>query len=201
MIVRPTVLEGTDVRLEPLSLDHLAGLCKVGLDLDLWQIATTMIRDEEDMRGYVETALQLQREGRALPFATVDKRSGSVAGSTRFGNIDTANRRMEIGWTWLGRQFQRTHVNTEAKYLMLQHAFDVLGCIRIEFKTDVINEKSRAALKRIGAKEEGVLRKHMITPDGRIRDSVYFSILDTEWPSVKADLQKRLGINRENPAS
>ena len=108
---------------------------------------------------------------------------------------------MEIGWTWLGRQFQRTYVNTEAKYLMLQHAFDVLGCIRIEFKTDVINEKSRAALKRIGAKEEGVLRKHMITPDGRIRDSVYFSILDTEWPSVKADLQKRLGINRENPAS
>ena len=194
MAVRPVVLEGVNVRLEPLSMDHLSGLCRIGLDPELWRITMTMIRNEEDMKAYIQTAMRLQEEGSALPFATMDKKTGSVAGSTRFGNIDTANRRMEIGWTWLGKDFQRTHVNTEAKYLMLKHAFEVLGCIRVEFKTDVVNEKSRAALTRIGAKEEGILRKHMITPTGRFRDSVYFSILDTEWSHAKRNLEQKLGL-------
>ena len=152
----------------------------------------TLIRDEEEMRKYVETALRLQKEGTALPFATIDKKSGRVAGSTRFGNIDKANRRVEIGWTWLGKEFQRSHVNTEAKYLMLKHAFEVWGCFRVEFKTDVINEKSRNALKRIGAKEEGILRRHQITATGRVRDSVYYSILDLEWPGVRRELEVKI---------
>jgi RimJ/RimL family protein N-acetyltransferase len=191
-VIQPVILEGRHVRLEPLSLAHVPHLCKVGLDQDLWRITMTLIRDEEEMRRYVEMALRHQAEGTALPFATIDKKSNRVAGSSRYGNIDRANRRLEIGWTWLGKEFQRTHVNTEAKYLMLKHAFEVLGCIRVEFKTDVINGKSRSALKRIGAKEEGILRKHMITPTGRFRDSVYYSILDTEWSGVKTLLEGKV---------
>jgi N-acetyltransferase len=192
MVINPVTLEGGLVRLEPLSLSHVSELCKVGLDPDLWTITMTLIRNEGEMRRYVETALQSQQVGVALPFATIDMKSGKVAGSTRFGNIDKVNKRVEIGWTWLGKEFQRTHVNTEAKYLMLQHAFEVWGCYRVEFKTDVINEKSRNALKRIGAKEEGILRKHQITATGRVRDSVYYSILDSEWIDVKHFLEQKL---------
>jgi len=192
MDVQPVTLEGTGVRLEPLGFDHVVPLCEVGLDQDLWLITMTLIRTQEDMRQYVETALSLQHTGTALPFATVDKISGRVAGSTRFGNIDTANRRVEIGWTWLGKAFQRTHVNTEAKYLMMKHAFEVWGCHRVEFKTDMLNEKSRNALRRIGATEEGILRRHQITATGRVRDSVYYSVLDHEWPVVRAQLQDRI---------
>ena len=189
MEIRPIVLDGRSVRLEPLALSHVPGLCIVGLDDELWKITMTLIRNEEEMKNYVETALRLQKEGSAIPFATIDKKSGEVAGSTRFGNIDRNNRRVEIGWTWLGKEFQRTHVNTEAKCLMLKHAFEVWGCFRVEFKTDVINEKSRNALKRIGATEEGILRRHQITATGRVRDSIYYSILDSEWPTVKARLE------------
>jgi RimJ/RimL family protein N-acetyltransferase len=189
MNIEPVTLDGRSVRLEPLSLAHVPELCKVGLDEELWRITMTLIRNEEEMRQYVETALRLQKEGSALPFATRDKKSGRIAGSTRFGNIDRSNRRVEIGWTWLGKEFQRTHVNTEAKYLMLQHAFEVWGCYRVEFKTDVINERSRNALKRIGATEEGILRRHQITATGRVRDSIYYSVLDIEWASVKARLE------------
>ena len=144
------------------------------------------------MGRYVETALRWQAEGTALPFATVERRVGTVVGSTRFGNIDRPNRRVEIGWTWLGPRWQRTACNTEAKYLMLRHAFETWGCLRVEFKTDALNERSRAALLRIGAREEGTLRKHMITTTGRVRDSVYFSILDDEWPAVKERLEARI---------
>jgi RimJ/RimL family protein N-acetyltransferase len=192
MMIAPVLLEGFHVRLEPLAMTHVPGLCKVGLDDDLWKITMTLIRSEEEMKQYVETALRLQEMGTAVAFATVDKKSGRIAGSTRFGNIDKNNKRVEIGWTWLGKEFQRTHVNTEAKYLMLKHAFEVWGCYRVEFKTDVINEKSRNALKRIGAKEEGILRKHQITSTGRVRDSVYYSILDDEWVDAKAQLEKRM---------
>lgn len=188
----PVTLDGVHVRLEPLALTHVQGLCKVGLDDELWKITMTLIRNEEEMKSYVETALRLQKEGTAVPFATIDKKSGRIAGSTRFGNIDKVNRRVEIGWTWLGREFQRTHVNTEAKYLMLKHAFEVWGCHRVEFKTDVINERSRNALKRIGAKEEGILRRHQITATGRVRDSVYYSILDIEWQEVRQNLEKKI---------
>lgn len=194
MVIKPVTLESRLVRLEPLSLSHVPELCKVGLDSNLWTITMTLIRNEAEMRQYVETALRSQDAGTALPFATIDKKSGRVAGSTRFGNIDKVNRRVEIGWTWLGKEFQRTHVNTEAKYLMLRHAFEVWGCYRVEFKTDVINEKSRNALKRIGAKEEGILRRHQITASGRVRDSVYYSILDHEWAEVKRMLSEKIEL-------
>jgi RimJ/RimL family protein N-acetyltransferase len=188
----PVTLEGTHVRLEPLSLRHLPDLCAVGLEAELWRWTTTQVGTPEEMREYVETALHWQTDGTALPFATVDRASGRAVGSTRFANVDRANRRLEIGWTWLGRAWQRTALNTEAKYLMLAHAFEQLGCIRVELKTDRLNERSRQAIGRIGATEEGTFRKHMITASGRLRDTVYYSILDNEWPRVKQELELRL---------
>ncbi|MDR7518554.1 MAG: GNAT family protein [Armatimonadota bacterium] len=189
MYVEPVVLEGTHVRLEPLSLDHHTELCEVGLDEDLLRWTEAYEPTPEGLRAYIEAALRLQAEGTALPFAVIGKAAGRAVGSTRYGNIDRAHRRVEIGWTWYGRPWQRTAVNTEAKWLLLRHAFAGLGCIRVEFKTDVLNERSRLALLRIGAREEGVLRKHMILPSGRIRDTVYYSIVDDEWPAVEARLR------------
>jgi len=146
------------------------------------------------MRKYIETAMLWQEQKTALPFATVEQTTGRVIGSTRFANIDAPNRRGEIGWTWIAQPWQRTAVNTEAKYLMLKHAFETLGFIRVELKTDSLNERSRAAILRIGAKEEGFFRNHMVCDSGRIRHSVYFSIIDSEWPQVKTSLQQKLGI-------
>jgi RimJ/RimL family protein N-acetyltransferase len=140
----------------------------------------------------MEAALQTQQAGTALPFTIFDKTSGKPAGSTRYGNIDKEHRRLEIGWTWIGKQWQRTPINTDTKLLLLTHAFEKLNCIRVEFKTDSLNERSRNALLRIGAKEEGVFRNHMITPSGRLRHSVYYSIIDSEWPEVKLLLQSKL---------
>ena len=187
-----SVLTGRQVRLEPLSLKHLDGLCAIGLDASLWQWTTNRLRDREEMRDYIGTALDEQQRGVSLPFATVLTATGQTVGSTRFANMDLKNRRVEIGWTWIGVPWQRTAVNTEAKYLMLCHAFETLGCQRVEFKTDALNSRSRQAILRLGAKEEGVLRKHMVTYSGRLRDTVYFSILDDEWPSVKTALQAKL---------
>ena len=144
------------------------------------------------MKNYLSTALQWQSEGAAIPFAIIEKESGKAIGSTRYGNIDNVNRRLEIGWTWISRTWQRTAVNTETKYLLLKHAFETLKCIRVEFKTDSRNEQSRKALLRIGAKEEGVFRNHMITPSGRLRHSVYYSIIDSEWNDVKKRLEEKL---------
>lgn len=192
MIVEPVTLEGRYIRLEPLSPAHHAALCEVSQDEDIWRWTVTSGRTPEQMRAFIETALKWQAEGSALPFATIEKASGRPVGSTRFMNIDTANRRVEIGATWIGLPWQRTPVNTEAKYLMLRHAFETLGCIRVEFKADVLNERSRVALLRIGAKQEGIFRNHMIMADGRIRDSVYFSIINSEWPAVKAMLEEKL---------
>ena len=195
MDINPITLEGKHVRLEPLSHDHHQALCEVGLDPELWKITMTLILTPEDMSNYIETALKWQQEGTALPFVIIEKASNKAVGSTRFGNIDKANRRMEIGWTWIARPWQQTAINTETKYLLLTHAFEALRCMRVEFKTDVINERSRNALLRIGAKEEGIFRNHMITPTGRIRNSVYFSIIDSEWPDVKQKLTNM--INRK----
>ena len=192
MLVEPVVLEGDFVRLEPMRIDHLPALCEAGLFDELWQWTTTNIANESDMERYVRTALAEQAAGTALPFATIEKGNGTVVGSTRFGNIDAANRKVEIGWTWITPAFQRTFVNTEAKLLMLTHAFEVWGCIRVELKTDANNVKSRAAIARIGGVEEGTLRQHMITDTGRYRDSVYFSVIDGEWPAVKAELASML---------
>jgi N-acetyltransferase len=192
MLIQPVTLEGRFVRLEPLSLKHLAALSEVAFDEDIWRYTTAVIQGPEDLRDYIETALKWQAEGSALPFATIDKVSGRAVGSTRYAAIDHANRHLEIGWTWIARDYQRTYVNTEAKYLMLGHAFENLNCLRVEFKTDSLNEKSRRALLRIGAKEEGTFRNHMIMPAGRLRHSVYYSIIDTEWPEVKAALESKL---------
>jgi RimJ/RimL family protein N-acetyltransferase len=182
-------LEGAAVRLEPLGLHHLDGLCEVGLDSALWRYTVSRVLDRAAMERYVETALDERRAGTSLPFATVWRETGQIIGSTRFGNVSAANRRVEIGWTWLGRPWQRTRANTEAKYLMLRHAFDTWGCVRVEFKTSALNERSRAAILRIGAREEGILRRHMVNDDGSLRDSVYFSIIAEEWPEVKRRLE------------
>jgi len=192
MLVTPVSLEGECIRLEPLLLAHHAQLCEVGLDKELWRWTPEAVRTPEDMRTYIGAALAAQAAGTALPFATIDKNTGKAIGSTRFGNIDRANRRVEIGWTWLGLRWQRAAANTEAKYLMLRHAFETLGCLRVEFKTDSRNAPSRKALLRIGAKEEGILRNHMITYTGRIRHTVYYSIIASEWPEVKAHLEAKL---------
>ena len=192
MDIRPLILEGQNVRLEPLTLKHHTRLCEIGLDEEIWRWSPQQVRTPEEMRDYIETALVWQAEGSALPFATVEKGSGLVVGSTRYANIDTFNRHLEIGWTWIGRPWQRTFVNTEAKYLMLRHAFETLKCLRVEFKTDSLNERSRNAILRLGAKEEGTFRNHRITSTGRIRHSVYFSIIDSEWPQVKAGLEEKL---------
>lgn len=196
MDIRPAVLDGVHVRLEPLSLDHLPALIAVGLEPELWRWTTQLVRTPEEMEDYVRGALAEQAAGRALPFATVEKASATVVGSTRFGAIDPANRRVEIGWTWLAPRWQRTALNTEAKYLMMRHAFERWECVRVEFKTDVLNLKSRQALLRIGAKEEGVLRSHLITATGRIRDTVYFSVTASEWPAVRAALEAKLQKTR-----
>jgi RimJ/RimL family protein N-acetyltransferase len=190
---QPITLEGRYVRLEPLSLDHHGPLCEVGLEPELWKLSTVDIRTPEDLHGYIGTALEEQASGVSLPFATIDKQSGRVVGSTRFGNINRQHKRMEIGWTWIAPPWQRTAVNTEAKYLMLCHAFEDLGCIRVELKTDSLNERSQNAMRRIGAREEGTFRNHMILPSGRFRHSVYFSIIESEWPEVKKGLEAKLG--------
>ena len=192
MPVDPVTLAGRHVRLEPLSLAHEPELCAAGLDPEIWRWTASLVRTPADLRAYIETALAWQRQGTALPFAIIATASGRAVGSTRYANIDRANRRLEIGWTWLARAAQRTPINTEAKYLLLRHAFETLDCIRVEFKTDALNERSRAALLRIGAKEEGILRSHVITATGRVRDSVYYSILAAEWPEVKAGLEAKL---------
>ena len=198
--LRPIVLEGDFVRMEPMTLEHHAGLTAVGLDPEIWRFTLVVVQTPEEMRGYMDAALELQRGGAALPFVTIERSSGRIVGSTRFGNYDPANRRIEIGWTWIAPRWQRTAINTEAKYLMLSHAFEKLHCVRVELKTDVLNTRSRKAMLRIGAKEEGVLRKHSLVWDGRYRDSIYYSILDDEWATVKQELEKML-IRRPEPAS
>ena len=192
MSITPVTLEGRHVRLEPLTMAHLTGLAQVGLDEELWRWIPTQVRTTEEMAAYIETALDEQRRGVSLPFAIVEKTTGRVIGSTRYGNIDRTHHRVEIGWTWVAREWQRTAMNTEAKYLLLRHAFETLGCMRVELKTDTLNERSRAAILRIGAREEGIFRNHMITASGRIRNTVYFSIIDSEWPQVKVRLESKL---------
>jgi RimJ/RimL family protein N-acetyltransferase len=192
MIVAPVTLEGRNVRLEPLSQAHHPGLSAVGLEEELWRWIPTPVRTPEEMSAYIATALDEQARGVSLPFALIEKASGRVIGSTRYGNVDRTHHRVEIGWTWFAPAWQRTGANTEAKYLLLRHAFETLGCIRVELKTDSLNERSRAAILRIGAREEGTFRNHIITASGRIRHTVYFSILDSEWPFVKSRLQSML---------
>ena len=190
-IATPVTLEGRTVRLEPLRSGHAELFWQTAKDAvdDIFRWIPYSMRTPEDFQRMVDKAFAEQERGESIVFATVERTSERVIGSTRFMNIDRINRRVEIGSTWIAPAWQRTSVNTEAKYLMLRHAFDGWGCVRVELKTDALNEKSRNAILRIGAREEGTLRRHVITWTGRVRDSVYFSILDSEWPEAKARLE------------
>ena len=192
--VAPITLEGQFVRLAPLQMEHGSQLWDVMKNdaEEIFRWIPYLMRTAEDAQRFVESVLDEQQRGASLPFVTVEGRSGKIVGSTRFMNIDAVHRHVEIGSTWIAPPWQRTAVNTEAKYLMLRHAFETWKCMRVEFKTDLMNERSREAILRLGAKEEGTFRKHMLTWSGRIRDSVYFSIIDTEWPEVKARLEAKL---------
>ena len=180
------------MRLAPLTFDHEDALIRAASDGELWTLNYTVVPSPTTMHIYIEKALQSQELGFEHPFVIIDRNSDQVVGSTRYASIDLRHRKREIGYTWLARSAQRTSINTEAKYLLLKHAFEELNCVRVEFVTDVLNERSRAALARIGAKDEGVLRNHMIMPDGRHRDSVSFSIIEAEWPEIKANLEQKL---------
>ena len=190
MHIEPVTLEGTHVRLEPLSLErHADGLIEIGLDLELWRWTVVKIETAADLRRYFEKALQDQAEGRAVPFATIERAGGHIVGSTRFMAIAVPHRRVEIGSTWIAKPWQRTAINTEAKYLMFRHAFETWGCQRVELKTDARNDRSWRAMLRLGLVLEGTYRKHMITERGEARDTVYFSVVDDEWPAMKARLE------------
>ena len=193
MHVAPVTLVGRHVRLEPLTLEHVDALAEVGLDAEIWRWMHPGPSTQAEMAAWVETAIRWQAEGHAVPFATVSLAEGRVVGSTRFGAIVPEHRRAEIGWTWIAPAWQRTAINTEAKLLMLTHAFETWKLRRVEFKTDALNAKSRAALARLGAIEEGTFRKHMSAAAGRVRDTVYYSIVDDEWPAVRKWLTAQLG--------
>ena len=196
MEVTPVVLQGKHVRLEPMTEAHAPALAEIGIGQPFWHFMLAgHIMTFDDMRNWVKDILAHAEKGTDLPFAIIHLASGRVAGATRYLNIIPKDRGLEIGGTWYGLEFQRTVVNTECKYLLLRHAFETLGCIRVQLKTDLRNERSQKAIERIGAVKEGVLRNHMILPDGYYRHSVFYSILDTEWPGVKSRLVKLLSIH------
>jgi RimJ/RimL family protein N-acetyltransferase len=191
-IVLPVTLEGSVVRLDPIRREHAGVFWEIAKsDVDeIFRWIPYSMKTRQDFERVIDKAFEEQQRGESVVFATFERSSGSAIGSTRFMNIDRINRRVEIGSTWIAPAWQRTGINTEAKYLMLRHAFEVWNCMRVELKTDALNQKSRNAILRIGAKEEGTLRRHVITWTGRVRDTVYFSILDDEWPQVKARLEE-----------
>lgn len=189
----PIVLEGDVVRLESLNEGHVSGLAAIGIDEDIWRhMLYGQMKGEDDLLLWVRALLALAVQGTDIPFAVIHVASGRVAGATRYMEIRPAHRGIEIGGTWYGAEFRRTAVNTECKYLLLRYAFEVMGCIRVQFKTDVRNVRSQRAIERIGAIREGILRNHMILPDGKIRHSVYYSVLESEWPAVKLNLEQKL---------
>ncbi|MCB8921820.1 MAG: GNAT family N-acetyltransferase [Ardenticatenaceae bacterium] len=180
------ILEGQVVRLEPLSLDHVSDLLVHAQDEDIWRyLPYGLLNSEARLAAHVRSLLQKQVGGSEIPFAVIYRESGQAVGMTRYMDIRRAHRSLEIGGTWYGVAYQRTAVNTESKYLLLRHAFEVLGCIRVQIKTDARNLRSQRAIERIGAVREGLLRQHVIMPDGYLRDTIYYSILDKEWPHVK----------------
>jgi N-acetyltransferase len=192
--LEPVVLTGRHTRLEPLAATHLERFCAIGLEPALWEWTTVHVSTREEMRLYIESALADQRSGTSLPFATVLTNTGLAVGYTRFTAHEPTHRRVEIGSTWVAPEWQRTVVNAEAKLLMFEHAFSRLGCARVELKTDALNHRSRGAIRRLGAVEEGTLRKHMTTASGRVRDTVYFSIIDSEWPAARDRLRERVPL-------
>ncbi|MDX6384641.1 MAG: N-acetyltransferase [Blastocatellia bacterium] len=198
-MIETVTLAGRHVRLEPLSLSHQDALLEAASDGELWTLPYTIVPSRETIADYIGKTLHLQELGLEQPFAIVDLAQNEIVGSTRYTVIDEANRKVEIGYTWLARSAQRTAINTESKYLLLKHAFEDLHCIRVELITDILNERSRAAVLRIGARQEGILRNHMIMPNGRYRDSVCFSIIESGWPEVRDGLLAKLDWNREAP--
>jgi N-acetyltransferase len=189
----PIILTGRHVRLEPLSPAHAADLAEVGAEAEIWKyLPSSPPSSLAAVEAWIATALDEQARGLRLPFAIIDLRTGRAVGSTSYLDIAPAHRRMEIGWTWLGAPARRTFINTECKSLLLRHAFETLGCGRVQLKTDGRNLRSQTAILRIGAKLEGVLRQHMVLPDGHVRDTVMYSITAEEWPAVKARLASAL---------
>ncbi|HKB66836.1 MAG TPA: GNAT family protein [Pyrinomonadaceae bacterium] len=195
MEILPITLEGQHTRLEPLSLAHHEALIEAAGDGELWNSIVTVVPNRDTMAEYLEAALTEQAKGSELPFIIVQKATDRIVGTTRFYYIQPHQRNVAIGYTWVATSAQRTAVNTEAKLLLLTHAFEHWRCVRVEFITDVLNQQSRAAILRLGARQEGVLRNHMIMPNGRIRDSVCFSIIAEEWPEVKGVLTARLALH------
>lgn len=191
---QPVVLRGRYVRLEPLSQTHAADLLHAGRDRDIWQyMPRAPLRSEADIEQLIAEAVVEMASGAQIPFAIVHVQSGAAIGSTRYLDLRPAHRALEIGWTWIATAHQRTPVNTECKLLLLGHAFDTLGAVRVQFKTDARNTRSQTAIDRIGGHREGMLRRSFILRDGFVRDSVYFSIVDDEWPAVKQRLLSMLG--------
>jgi len=189
MECQPLYLEGTRVSLEPLGQAQIADIRQAAADGELWKLFFTSVPAPEQTQQWLDTALAMQAQQKAIPFVVREKSEGKIIGSTRFCNIDHQHQRLEIGYTWYSQSAQRSGINTECKLLMLTHAFEVLNCIAVEFRTDWFNRRSQAAIERLGAKRDGVLRNHMILPDGRIRDTVVYSILQSEWPGLKKNLQ------------
>jgi len=193
MEVKPVVLTGVHVRLEPMTEDHIPGLAEIGVGQDFWHFMLYgEMKTKEDMQDWVKDILGRAEKGTDVPFVAIHLESGRVAGATRYLNIMPQDRGLEIGGTWYGPEFQRTAVNTECKYLLFSHAFETLGAIRVQLKTDSRNERSQKAIERIGAKKEGILRNHMILQGGYFRHSVFYSVLDTEWPEVKKNLEEMM---------
>jgi RimJ/RimL family protein N-acetyltransferase len=185
-------LVGQNIELRPLRLEHKQALLEAAADGELWNLKVTAVPGPETIDEYISTAMAGREAGTVMPFIIMQRETGRVVGSTRFWKIDPVNRKLEIGHTWLSASVQRSRVNTEAKFLLLTYAFEVMNCVRVQFTTDALNEKSRAAILRIGAKQEGIVRHERIMPDGRKRNSVRFSIIDCEWPEVKARLQQKM---------
>jgi len=190
--MEPITLTGRFVTLQPLAQAHLTGLQDAASDGELWNLFFTSVPRPEHMQNWLDTALSLQQKNDALPFVIVENFSGKVVGATRYCNIDAPSRRLEIGYTWYAKRVQRTAINTEAKLLLLRHAFEQLKCIAVEFRTDWLNKTSQRAIERLGAKQDGLLRNHKLMPDGRIRDTVVYSILNTEWFGVEQNLNYKL---------
>jgi RimJ/RimL family protein N-acetyltransferase len=190
--IEPVTLATDRLTLRPLSLADVPALGGAAGDGELWEKKTTTVPRPEGFEAYVQKALELQASGLALPFATVVNDGNRVVGSTRYMNVDAANHRVEIGTTWIAKSWQRTFVNTHAKFLMLRHAFEGLDCLAVEIRTHARNDQSRAAIERLGAKLDGILRQHMIMPDGHVRDTAVYSIVREEWPAVKASLERKM---------
>ena len=191
--VKPVVLTGRFVRLEPLTEDHAAGLSEIGMDDNIWKyLPYGRMQNEHDIQAWVRIIMDRAAEGTDLPFVVIHLASGRVAGTTRYMEIRHEHDGLEIGGTWYGAEFRRTQVNTESKYLLLRQAFEEVKCIRVQLKTDSRNERSQRAIERIGAVKEGTLRNHMVLPDGYVRHSIYYSILNSEWPEVKLKLEQML---------